>query len=131
MRIVIISSILPATNYSAYLIDALQKKYPKKTDILVYASRDKANLKVPLKSISLVWSKNILYPLQILKQALKDKPKIVHLQHEINMFGGLLTAAIFPGHLLWGNFSFPHHPLAYSFIYRLLNNFNLESFNGF
>jgi len=34
------------------------------------------------------------------------------------------------GHLLWDNFSFPHHPLAYSFIYRLLNNFNLESFNG-
>jgi len=34
------------------------------------------------------------------------------------------------GHLLWDNFSFPHHPLAYSFIYRLLNNFSLESFNG-
>jgi len=35
------------------------------------------------------------------------------------------------GHLLWDNLSFPHHPLAYSFIYRLLNNFSLESFNGF
>lgn len=34
------------------------------------------------------------------------------------------------GHLLWDNFSFSHHPLAYSFIYRWLNNFSLKSFNG-
>lgn len=34
------------------------------------------------------------------------------------------------GHLLWDHFSFPHHPLAYSFIYRLVNSFSLESFNG-
>jgi len=33
-------------------------------------------------------------------------------------------------HLLWDNFSFKHHPLVYFFIYRLLNNFSLESFNG-
>jgi hypothetical protein len=34
------------------------------------------------------------------------------------------------GHLLLDDFSFSHHPLAYSFIYRLLNNFSLKSFNG-
>ena len=34
------------------------------------------------------------------------------------------------GHLLLDNFSFSHHPLAYSFIYRLLNNFSLKSFHG-
>lgn len=33
-------------------------------------------------------------------------------------------------HLLWDNFSFRHHPLAYSLIYRLLNNFSLEGFNS-
>jgi len=33
-------------------------------------------------------------------------------------------------HLLWDNFSFKHHPLAYSFINRLINNFNLEAFNA-
>lgn len=32
------------------------------------------------------------------------------------------------GHLLLDNFSFPHHLLAYSFFYRLLNGFSLESF---
>jgi len=35
------------------------------------------------------------------------------------------------GHLLWDNFSFVHHPLAYSFIFRLINNFSLKSFSGF
>jgi len=40
------------------------------------------------------------------------------------------VALSYLGHLLWDNFSFPHHPLAYSFIYRLLNNFSLLRFNG-
>jgi len=35
------------------------------------------------------------------------------------------------GHLLWDNFSFTHHPLAYSFLFRLINNFSLKSFSGF
>lgn len=34
-------------------------------------------------------------------------------------------------HLLWDQFSFSHHPLAYFFIYRLINNFSLASFNVF
>lgn len=34
-------------------------------------------------------------------------------------------------HLLWDNFSFNHHPLAYSFLFRLINNFSLKSFSGF
>jgi len=33
-------------------------------------------------------------------------------------------------HLLWDNFSFSHHPLAYFFTYRFFNNFSLKSFNG-
>lgn len=35
------------------------------------------------------------------------------------------------GHLLWDNFSFTHHPLAYSVFFRLKNNFSLKSFSGF
>ena len=34
------------------------------------------------------------------------------------------------GHLLWDNFSFSHHPLAYFLTYRWLNNFSLKAFNG-
>ena len=95
-KIVIVSSVLPDTNYSAYLIDALQKKMSDGMDVTVYTSREKANLEVSLRNIKLVWNKNILYPFQILKQALKDRPDIIHIQHEINMFGGTATAIVFP-----------------------------------
>ena len=95
-KIAIASSILPATNYSAYLIDALQENISDSTKVMVYTNRDKANLKVSLKNIKLVWNKNIFYPFQILKQVLKDKPGVLHIQHEINMFGGLATAIVFP-----------------------------------
>jgi len=35
------------------------------------------------------------------------------------------------GHLLWDNFCFYHHPLAYSFFFRLFTNFSLKKFDGF
>ena len=96
IKIAMVSSILPATNYTAYLIEAFQKKFDKKAEILVYTSLEKENKKADLKNIKLVWSKNYSYPFQILKQVLKDKPQVVHLQHEINMFGNLPTTSIFP-----------------------------------
>lgn len=96
LKIAIVSSVLPVTNYSTDLAQALQKRYPKKIELLVYTSKERKNLQAPLKNIKLVWNKNILYVLQILKQVIRDKPDIVHLQHEINMFGGLTTALIFP-----------------------------------
>jgi len=96
MRLVIVSSILPVTNYSAYLIEALQKKLALKVETLVYTSREKENKKTDLKNVKLVWNKNLAYPFQVSFQVIKDKPQVVHLQHEINMFGGLGTALIFP-----------------------------------
>jgi len=33
-------------------------------------------------------------------------------------------------HLLWDNFSFNHHPLAYSFFFRVWTNFSLKKFDG-
>ena len=91
-----ISSILPATNYTAYLIEALQKKFSQKMETFVYTGLEKENKKANLKNIELVWSKDLAYPFQVLKQVLKDKPQIVHIQHEINMFGDWPTALIFP-----------------------------------
>ena len=95
-RLIIVGSILPATNYSAYLIEALQKKFASEIETLVYTSLEKENKKTDLKNIKLVWSKNLAYPFQISRQVLKDKPQFIHLQHEFNMFGGFGTALIFP-----------------------------------
>ena len=96
IKIAMISSILPATNYTAYLIEALQKKFSQKMETFVYTGLEKENKKANLKNIKLVWSKDLAYPFQVLKQVLKDKPQIVHIQHEINMFGDWPTALIFP-----------------------------------
>jgi len=91
-----VSSILPATNYTAYLVEALQKRFNQKIKTLVYTNLEKENKKTDLKNIKLVWSKNLAYPFQIYKQALRDKPHIIHIQHEITMFGYWPTALIFP-----------------------------------
>ena len=95
-KLAMVSSILPATNYTAYLIEALQKRFSQKIETFVYTGLEKENKKTNLKNIKLVWSKNLAYPFQVLKQVLKDKPQIVHIQHEINMFGDWPTAIIFP-----------------------------------
>ena len=94
--VVMVSSILPATNYTAYLVEALQKRFNQKIKTLVYTNLEKENKKTDLKNIKLVWSKNLAYPFQIYKQALRDKPHIIHIQHEITMFGYWPTALIFP-----------------------------------
>lgn len=95
-RIAIVSKILPETNYSAYLAGALQKTAGSKLEVLVYADKNRQNLKAPMKNIKLVWSQNILFPFHVLRQAKKDHLDLIHLQHEINMFGGLSTALVFP-----------------------------------
>ncbi len=97
IKIAMVSSILPATNYTAYLIEALQKKFNQGIETLVYTGLKKENKKTDLKNVKLVWEERpAVYPFQILKQVLKDKPKIVHIQHEINMFGYWPTAITFP-----------------------------------
>jgi len=65
-----VSSILPATNYTAYLIEALQKRFNQKIETFVYTSLEKENKKTDLKNVELVWSKNLAYPFQIYKQVL-------------------------------------------------------------
>ena len=91
-----VSSIRPETNYTAYLIEALQRYYADKVEVLVYTEKDKLNLSVPLSNINLVWNRNWQYVFQVLFRAKKDKVDAVHFQHEINMYGGVSTALLFP-----------------------------------
>jgi len=94
-KVVFISTLLPETNYSQYLCTALNSKL--KTDLIIYADKNKKNLKIKgLNNVKLVWNKKIIYFLQIFKQVLKDKPKIIHLQQEINMYGPPKTSIFFP-----------------------------------
>ncbi|MFH1896158.1 MAG: hypothetical protein ABH814_01620, partial [bacterium] len=82
MKVALVSQILPETNYSRYLANALG-------DCLVYTDTRSENLKTELKKrVRLTFTLNSLkYPLEILKQARKDHVELIHLQHEFNMFG--------------------------------------------
>lgn len=42
------------------------------------------------------WEEKLTYPLQVLSCVLKIRPRLVHIQHEFFLFGGLLEAALFP-----------------------------------
>ena len=78
MRIVFISSLLPSGHFSEILCSSLQKYTD--LDISIYS----------------VWRKGPWYMVDILKQLKKDKPDIVHIQQELNMYGGGVTVLLFP-----------------------------------
>lgn len=78
MRIVFISSLLPSGHFSEILCSALQKYTD--LDITIYSD----------------WRKGPWFMVDILKQLAKDRPDIVHIQQELNMYGGGVTILLFP-----------------------------------
>lgn len=100
MKIAMVTTLMPETHYSRYLLESLHKKYKNNFTLYVYANKEDKIVSFDNIKINQCWSKNVLYPLQIMKQTIKDKVDIVHLQHEINMYGGPITAVIFPLHVL-------------------------------
>ena len=94
MKIGYVSTLQPDTNYFRYLALALQKAG---IDVRVYADRNPKNLGVGLEHVYLLGSPgDRLYPFHILRQALRDHPDLIHLHHEVGMFGGPINASLFP-----------------------------------
>ena len=86
---------LPSGHYSQYITQGLVES--EDVELLVYTDQDEKNLLISdCGEIKPVWSKSPAYIYQIVKQVLKDKPDVIHLQHELNMYGGMLTATLFP-----------------------------------
>ena len=99
-QIYLVSSLLPQTNYSQYLCNALHRLIDNQ--LIVYTDKNPENKEIKdCGQIKLVWPKGIGYFFQIINHAGKDKPEVMHFQHEINMFGGPMSALIFPLLLLW------------------------------
>ena len=95
MKIVFISSLLPTGHYTENLLKALHNH--TKNQYITYTDRDTNNLGVKgCGIIKPVWRKNIFFWIDILKQLRIDKPDIVHLQHELTMYGSIVTALLFP-----------------------------------
>lgn len=95
MKVVFISGMLPSGHYSQYLTYGLVTQ--EDIDLIIYTDKDQKNLEIKdCGNIKLVWSKSIKYIYEIIREILGDKPDIIHIQHEINMFGSVGTALIFP-----------------------------------
>jgi glycosyltransferase involved in cell wall biosynthesis len=95
MKVVLISSMLPSGHYSQYLAGGLNSL--PNIQLIIYADKNPENLNIyGYGHIKNIWSKNVGYISQIIREIGKDKPDIVHVQHEVNMYGGLATAALFP-----------------------------------
>jgi glycosyltransferase involved in cell wall biosynthesis len=99
MKVIFISSMLPSGHYSQYLAGGLN--LVPSIELIVYADKKIDNLVIcGCGQIKNVWSKTVAYIPQIIREIRKDRPDIVHVQHELNMYGGMTTAALFPVLLL-------------------------------
>lgn len=90
-----VTKLLPPSHYSRYLNTGF-KELEDQPKITIYTTKKENEVRLPSTPVKAFWSTNFLYPLQITWQAWKDKPDLVHIQHEFNMFGGFSTALFFP-----------------------------------
>jgi len=99
MKIVFVSSMLPTGHYSQYLTAGLSSL--PNADLVVYADQDPRNTSIRgCGRVKAVWSRSPAYIVQIVRELQNDKPDVVHVQHELNMYGGFVTALLFPVLLL-------------------------------
>lgn len=95
MKAVFISSMLPSGHFSQILTNGLARN--KDIDLTVYTDLDPKNRAIKgCGNIKPVWSRSAHFIYQILKEILKDKPDIIHIQQEFNMYGTIKTAVLFP-----------------------------------
>lgn len=95
MKVVFISSMLPSGHFSQILTNGLANN--KGIDLTVYTDLDPENKTIKdCGEIRLVWSRSAHFIYQIIKEVSKDKPDIIHIQQEFNMYGTIKTAALFP-----------------------------------
>ncbi len=102
VKVAFVTTLQPETHYSRYLIEALESC--GKITLLIYTDKDPRNSELEQKNLKLVWTPTSFFPFQIATQAFLDRPTIVHVQHEISMYGGPFTAVFFPLLLLFLRF---------------------------
>ena len=94
IRVAMVSQLFPLSHYTIFLgkgLDSLESE----VEMLYYRSKSE-NMNVPVKRVKNVWHKSVKYPFEIFRQCVKDKPDVVHIQHEFNMYGGKMTTLVFP-----------------------------------
>lgn len=99
MKVVFISSMLPSGHYSQIITGGLTKL--NNMELIVYTDKNPKNSEIKnCGLIKPVWSKSPMFILEIAKEIIKDKPDVVHVQQELNMYGGIASVILFPFLLL-------------------------------
>jgi|GEM_PF-2055336 len=95
LKVVFVSGMLPNGHYSQYITAGLASN--PNIELTVYTDKRQENLAITgCGTIKPVWSKSWRFFLEIIRELRIDKPNIVHFQHELNMYGGQITAVVFP-----------------------------------
>lgn len=84
-------------SYTYMLAEEMQKKQEINT-IEIWAQKGKDLLDYTLQKITVkrVWDKNILGVFSLVKKIIFERPGVIHIQHEFNLFGGILAAVFSP-----------------------------------
>ncbi len=100
MKVVFISSMLPSGHFSQIITSGLSKV--KDLELIVYSDNDKKNELIKgCGEVKRVWSKSAKFVKEIIEQLRVDRPDVVHIQQEFNMYGGsIATIVLFPWLLL-------------------------------
>lgn len=79
------------SSYTRNLMNALEDN---DVNLILYANHYEK--KRSEKHVIPCWNEGVFYPFQIFKNLLKNKLDLIHIQHEFFLFGGLLSALLFP-----------------------------------
>lgn len=93
IKVAMVSPLFPLSHYTVFLgkgLDSLES-----VEMHYYRSKSE-KIDVPLKRVKDVWTRSMKYPFEVFHQCMLDKPDVVHVQHEFSMFGGRITALVFP-----------------------------------
>ena len=86
---------LTADGVSSYTRNLIYSLKQHNVQVTLFANNPKQNVENS-KEIDVCWNRGIRYPWQIFRAIARYCPQIVHIQHEFFLFGGVISAALFP-----------------------------------
>ena len=101
MKVCLVSALPPFRSgvslYSAGLVSGFESTGPT-FPIVILANKcaDNPVGKSQFIKLAKIWTKGPGYLFQIVSAVAKEKPKLVHIQHEFFLYGGIVSSAVFP-----------------------------------
>lgn len=105
MKVCIVSTHTPSNDAIGIYTAQLAKELSKRVSVSVLANsttKENKKLKSNVKTqngqyiINRVWSEGFFYAFQIFRALIKEKPDIIHVQHEYFLYGKKFQAILFP-----------------------------------